>query len=408
MTMKRLMLVWVMILCLVPAGGWAEATANVSLVCGDYTYILLEDGTAEITAYSGNAEDLAIPGMLDGKPVSILGNMAFAFNNSLTHVTIPDSVICIDDEAFVACRNLISVSIPDSVKRIGDSVFVGCFNMTTIRLPDSVTDIGANPFRECGVTEIVVSPNHPALYVIDGVLFSRTDSRLICYPFGRQDTEYAIPQGTRIIGSDAFSNSYQLGSVTIPSSVTEIGDFAFNSCWNLVDLTLPDSLSSIGDGAFRECRKLTTLMIPESVIRIGTWAFANHPSLSVVVYDGSYAEQYCTDHDLACVSISHTNAYWDVEWENPEHPYDLGAYISSDNILTFDSDLNAVRVGMAVIDRLHEQGQFASESLFLVAHKTGEELWLFSYASQPLTPGFCLSVVINGRDGTLVSAWLEE
>ena len=406
--MKRLLLVCVMILCLMPLGGWAEATANVSLVCGDYTYILLEDGTAEITAYSGNAEDLVIPGMLDGKPVSILGIMAFAFNNSLTHVTIPDSVICIDDEAFVACRNLISVSIPDSVKRIGDSVFVGCFNMTTIRLPDSVTDIGANPFRECRVTEIVVSPNHPALYVIDGVLFSHTDNRLICYPFSRQDTEYAIPQGTRIIGSDAFSYSYQLRSVTIPSSVTEIGDFAFINCWNLVDLTLPDSVSNIGDGAFRECRKLAPLMIPESVIRIGRWAFVGHPSTSVVVYEGSYAEQYCTDHDFACVTISRSDAYWDGEWENPEQPYDLGACILNDDIPTFDSDLDAVRVGLAIIDSLHEQGQFTNESLFLVAHKTGEELWLFSYASQPLTPGFCLSVVINGRDGALVSAWLEE
>ena len=406
--MKRLMLVWVMILCLVPLGAWAETTANVPLVCGDYAYILLEDGTAEITAYSGDAEDLAIPGMLDGKPVSILGNMAFAFNNSLTHVTVPDSVICIDDEAFVACRNLISVSIPDSVKRIGDTVFVGCFNMTTIRLPDSVTDIGANPFRECGVAEIVVSPNHPALYVIDGVLFSRTDGRLICYPFGRQDTEFDIPEGTRIIGSEAFSNSYQLSCVTVPPGVTEIGDFAFDCCWNLVDLTLPDSVTTIGDGTFRECSRLTTLMIPESVIRIGAWAFANRPSLSVIVYEGSYAVQYCLEHDLPCVTISRSDAYWDDEWENPEFPFDLGEFVSNDDIPAFDSDLDAVRVGLAVINRLHEMGQFASESLFLVAHRIEDELWMFSYASQPLEPGFCLSVAINGREGTLVSAWLGE
>ena len=406
--MKRLMLVWVMMLCLMPLGGWAETTADVSLVCGDFEYNMLEDGTAEITAYSGDAEDLMIPGMLDGKPVSILGDMAFAFNNRLTYVTIPDSVIYIDDGAFAACRNLIRVTMPDSVKRIGVSVFVGCFNLTSIRIPDSVTDIGANPFRDSGVTEIVVSPNHPALYVIDGILFSRIDSRLICYPSGRQNGEYTIPQGTRVIGAHAFSHSYQLSSVTIPPSVTEIGDYAFNCCWNLVDLTLPDSVTSIGDGAFRECSKLNTIMIPESVIRIGAWAFANHPSLSVIVYDGSYAEQYCTDHDLACVTISHSGAYWDHEWENPEFPFDLGEYITNDDIPTFDSDMDAVMVGMTVIDRLHEQGEFASESLFLVAQKPGEDLWLFSYASQPLEPGFCLSVVINGRDGTLVSAWLGE
>ena len=408
MSMKRMMLVCLLILCLAPLGAWAETTENVPLSCGDFDYVLLDDGTAKITSYSGGATDLVIPGALDGKPVSTIGNMAFAFNGSLTNVIVPDSVTCIDDEAFLACSSLISVSISDSVKRIGDYVFRGCFKLTSIRLPDSVTNIGANPFRECGVTEIVVSPNHPALYVIDGVLFSRTDGRLICYPFSRQDTEYAIPHGTRIIGTDAFSDLYQLRSVTIPPSVTEIGDFAFINCWNLVDLTLPDSVSNIGDGAFRECRKLAPLMIPESVIRIGTWAFTGCPSPSVVVYEGSYAEQYCTDHDFACVTISRSDAYWDGEWENPEQPYDLGACISNDDIPTFDSDLDAVRVGLAIINSLHEQGQFTNESLFLVAHKTGEELWLFSYASQPLDPGFDLCVVVNGTNGKLVSAWLEE
>ena len=41
MTMKRLMLVWVMMLCLAPLGGWAETPADQPLVCGDFQYILL-------------------------------------------------------------------------------------------------------------------------------------------------------------------------------------------------------------------------------------------------------------------------------------------------------------------------------------------------------------------------------
>ena len=121
--MKRLMLVFVMILCLVPVCGWAETTANVTFVCGDFEYILMDDGTAEITAYSGGAVDLVVPGVLDGKPVSTIGDMAFAFNSNLTNVTIPDGVICIDDEAFAGCRNLTCVTIPDSVTGIGYGAF---------------------------------------------------------------------------------------------------------------------------------------------------------------------------------------------------------------------------------------------------------------------------------------------
>ena len=122
-------------------------------------------------------------------------------------------------------------------------------------------------------------------------------------------------------------------------------------------------------------------MIPASVIDIGIEAFgfspllfSGNPDLSIIVIEGSYADHYCSDHDLACVTISHSNAYWDDEWENPQFPFDIVEYISNDDIPIFDSDIDAVRVGMAVIDRLHEQGEFASESLFLVAHKPIPEM----------------------------------
>ena len=107
-----------------------EPTGDVNHWADDFEYIILEDGTAEITGYSGNAEDLIVPAELGGKQVSRFGDYAFAFNDYLTKVTIPNSEIIIGDHAFVNCRNLISVSIPNSVTSIGDSVFHGCFKMT--------------------------------------------------------------------------------------------------------------------------------------------------------------------------------------------------------------------------------------------------------------------------------------
>ena len=179
------------------------------------------------------------------------------------------------------------------------------------------------------------------------------------------------------------------------------------------DVVIPTSLDGrpvtrICNGAFGQCATLTTLAIPDSVVRIGTAAIPDHPSLSVIVNEGSYAEQYCAEHDLACVTISHSDKYWSGEWKNPLLPFGLGEYLSDEDIPPFDSDLDAVCVGRTVIDSLHEQGLFQSESLFLVAHRDGEDLWLFSYASQPLELGFTLCVVINGREGALVSSWLEE
>ena len=56
----------------------APAAASTPGQSGDYAYIVLKDGTAEITKYTGTAEALTIPDALDGYPVTSIGDRAFA------------------------------------------------------------------------------------------------------------------------------------------------------------------------------------------------------------------------------------------------------------------------------------------------------------------------------------------
>ena len=53
--------------------GESEAGTQ-KLSCGDYDYVLLEDGTASITGYHGSAAELSIPEELDGRRVYRLYN----------------------------------------------------------------------------------------------------------------------------------------------------------------------------------------------------------------------------------------------------------------------------------------------------------------------------------------------
>ena len=76
---------------------------------GDFKYALNDDGTVKITQYTGRAAELKIPAKLDGKKVTVIGKTAFYKRNSLTSVTIPDSVTKIGDAAFSDCSNLTSV-----------------------------------------------------------------------------------------------------------------------------------------------------------------------------------------------------------------------------------------------------------------------------------------------------------
>ncbi len=50
----------------------------------------------------------------------------------LTNVIIPDSVICIDDDAFSNCVNLTAITLPKSLKEIGNGAFGDCSYLTDV------------------------------------------------------------------------------------------------------------------------------------------------------------------------------------------------------------------------------------------------------------------------------------
>ena len=265
--MKKYMLMMLCLILCLPCAALAEGEEpeREVLTSGDYTYVILDDGTAEITKYSGDAKTLEIPSELDGNAVTVIGDEAFsyclyltsvkipdgvtsinhkAFNgcsnltiltipngvisireqaffgcSKLTSVMIPDSVTVIEERAFYGCSDLMFIVIPDSVTMIGDKAFSDCSRLEALTIPDSVTIIGENPFAKCdSLTSINVSPDHPVLATIDNVLFSKADKRLICYPCAFVDKTYSIPQGIEIIGDSAFLDCSNLASVLIPDS----------------------------------------------------------------------------------------------------------------------------------------------------------------------------------------------
>lgn len=80
--------------------------------------------------------------------VTSIGWGAFYLCNELTSVTIPNSVLIIDNSAFSSCSGLTSITIPNSVTSIGSFAFYGC-SITSVTIPNSVISIGNNAFSGC-------------------------------------------------------------------------------------------------------------------------------------------------------------------------------------------------------------------------------------------------------------------
>ncbi len=218
--------------------------------------------------------------------VSTIGGDAFSGCTGLTSVNIPNSVTIIDELAFNYCTGLTSVDIPSSVVTIGSRAFSYCSGLTSVTVPSSVTTIGDNPFSNCsGLISILVDEGNPYYNSIDGILYDKNASILICCPGGKKTVN--IPTSVSTIGGGAFSGCNGMTSIDIPGSVTSIGDDAFSDCGGLTHVSIPGSISVIGNGIFSYCSGLTSIDIPDSVTSIGDYAFFRCDGLKSVIIPNS-------------------------------------------------------------------------------------------------------------------------
>ena len=84
-------------------------------------YTLTDDGNSyEVTGFSFKSDvEIVIQSKYKGKPVTSIGNEAFA-GNPIVSVYIPDGVTSIGQYAFFGCDNLVNIRLPDSLTYMGD------------------------------------------------------------------------------------------------------------------------------------------------------------------------------------------------------------------------------------------------------------------------------------------------
>lgn len=124
-----------------------------------------------------------------------------------------------------------------------------------------VTGIGSYAFENCHQLGSVVIPDGVTNIAFKAFAYSSLSS-------------VNIPADVTDIGANVFCGCSNLVSVTCSAMLTSIPVSAFYACSSLRSIHLPQSLTRIGENAFEDCRALQSLSIPNGVTNIGDKAFA--------------------------------------------------------------------------------------------------------------------------------------
>ena len=263
---------------------------------------------------------------------------------------------------FGVFKNVTGITIPEGYTTIGINVFQHS-QITTLNIPASVTTIERGSFMGVDkLQSITVNPANPNFTAENGVLYNKTKTELICYPKGKTDEDFTVPDGvTKIMGLAFFQNP-NIKTVTLPTSVSELDPYtlapfagysAFTDCASLTainvksgnptfksvdgvvysadDKTLamypsgkemdpfivPSTVEHIAQSAFLYTKKLKNITISEGVKDIGAYAFKNSgiksasiPASVTSISDGVFVN--CSNLETVDVASANT-AYSSVD-----------------------------------------------------------------------------------------------
>ncbi len=111
----------------------------------------INNGEVTVTSYDTffGGKHAEIPEKLMGKPVTAIGDRAFADSPALLSVSIPNTVRSVGASAFESCTSLKSVILPESVTYIGTSAFSNCKKLQSVEICGNVSEIKMSTFFDC-------------------------------------------------------------------------------------------------------------------------------------------------------------------------------------------------------------------------------------------------------------------
>lgn len=254
--------------------------------------------------------------------VTEIGEYAFYNCKYLKEIDIPNTITNINEGTFSNCVNLKNINIPNSVTSIGINAFSGCTSLIQINLSNSLVSISNDIFTDCtSLISINVNEDNPNYSNKDGILFNKDKNKIVCYPAGKKNESYIISKEITSIENGAFGGCQYLKYIDVEVDNTEftsVNGVLFNKdktklvCYpsgkNDTIYKVPNVVTHIQARAFYGCKNLNTIRVPQYVIDMEEEIFYGcKDTLRLVTIAESYADVYARSHEMYCVNVENTS-----------------------------------------------------------------------------------------------------
>jgi len=241
-----------------------------------YCYDIAEGGNLKILAYIGNPADvLEIPEKIEGLTVTKIQSFLLPRPISFKIITIPKTIIEINDEAFesVKIKKLIFAN-NSQIENIGDKAFQNC-DIEDLILPKSgkIIFISSEAFANNKMKKIYI-PKICAMKK-DGPW---GESSLACFSKNNILEEVAFEEGSKYIQPLSFYECNNLKKITLPTSINYIYAKAFYQCSSLSEIIFDEKKMHMDcdHGIFYECPLSISLKSRLLKTGIGEYAFEDY------------------------------------------------------------------------------------------------------------------------------------
>ena len=253
-----------------------------------------------LTAYLGTDAYVSIPDR-----VTVIGEEAFAGNETLVGVTIPNSVTTISYNAFKDCTALTDIILSDNINKVGPGAFEGCTALTSAEIGKNVSSWGTGVFTNCDkLAKVMIDENNRYLTYYNGAIYNGNMTMLYQVLPARKGENYVMPETVEEMDTYAFWNLQNVKNVMLSDQLDSVAKYSMTNMGTVENVVLPSSIKSISERAFANNEKLAQVSVPASVSEIDKTAFSGSPNVKIFTTKGSRANTFGDERNITVIYSS--------------------------------------------------------------------------------------------------------